>query len=299
MLPSLVLGSIFNFLIGWVMKLKQEILIKLSQDENIQYKAAAIVLIHIAKRQNNSGQVNNLHYTEICEETGYTRTTFYDTLRSLENGGYISVGHEKRNGFYDIKIAGNSFNGKIKDQYLNLNDQEILSTDLKLLSTAELKIYLYGRMTNFTTENRKNPYSAVSVTRIAQIIGIKSHYLIKRMIENIKQYTKMAINIEQQRNKPNWLSEIIYLACPKSNEKAFSFDDFAMYYHDIKAQCKRAGIDSGTDDQSISDAVTLINQYHKRIDAAQIHKFLINTILKRRSVEPKYLNMLLRKEYSI
>jgi len=281
------------------MKLKQEILIRLSQDENIQYKAAAIVLIHIAKRQNTSGHVSNLHYTEICDETGYTRTTFYDTLRSLENGGYIRVVHEKKNGFYDVRIVGNDFNGKIKDQYLNLNDKELLSQDLKLLSTAELKIYLYGRMTNYTTENRKNPYSAVSIMRLAQIIGVKSHYLIKRMIENIKQYTKMAINIEKQSDKPNWLSEILYLACPKSNEKAFNFDDFAMYYYDIKAHCKRAGIDSGTDNKSISDAVMLINQYHKQINAIQIHKYLVDTILKRRSVEPKYLNMMLRKEFSI
>lgn len=280
------------------MRLKHRIITKMMNDENITFRSAIIILINLVKRQNKMGYANNIHYKEICEDADYTRESFYTALKQLRDNGYIQIVHIKRNGFYDVKIIDNTFD-KLKEQYLNLNDKELLDKNLKSLSTSELKIYLYGRMTIYTTENRKNPYSQVSVMRIAQIIGVKSHYLIKKMIENIKRYTKMVVNLERESNKPNWLAEILYLACPKSSEKAFVYDDFAMYYYDIKSRCNRAGIDSGIDEQSIHDAVTLINQYHKRIDPNQIYKFILNTIMKRRAVEPKYLNMMLRTEFSI
>ncbi len=281
------------------MRLKHKIITKMMNDENLTFKSDIIILINIAKLQNKSGYANNVHYKDLCEDADYTRESFYKALKELRNNGYIRIVHEKRNGLYDIKIIDNELNTKTKEQYLNLNDKELLSKNLKSLSTSELKLYLYGRMTIYTTENRKHPYSAVSVMRIAQIIGIKSHYLIKRMIENIKRYTKMVVNLERESDKPNWLAEVLYLACPKSSEKAFNFDDFPMYYYDIKAHCKRAGIDAGADEQSIHDAVTLVNQYHKRIDPNQIYKFILNTIMKRRAVEPKYLNMMLRSEFGI
>lgn len=281
------------------MRLKHKIITKMMDDENLTFRSAIIILINIAKRQNKSGYANNVHYQDICDDSNYTRDSFYRALDELRDNGYIRIVHEKRNGFYDIKIIDNNFDSKTKEQYLNLNDKELLGKDLKSLSTSELKLYLYGRMTIYTTENRKNPYSAVSIMRLAQIIGIESHYLIKKMIENIKKYTKMAINIERESNKPNWLAEILYLAYPKSSEKAFDFDDFGMYYYDIIGHCRRAGIDSGTEEQSIRDAVTLVNQYNKRIESNQTYKFILNTIMKRRAVEPKYLHMALRTEFGI
>jgi len=280
------------------MRLKSSILIKLQNDETIQYKAAVIILMHMAKRQNNNGYVKDLHYSEVCGETGYVRQTFYDTLKALRTGGYIKYHHLQKNGFYDIQILNNTISKG--DQFLKLNDKELLSRELRNLSTAELKLYLYGRQSCYTTEKRKKAYTSITVMRLAQIIGIseKSVYLIKSMLEKVKSKTKMAINIEGNSDKPNWPSEILYLAYASNSEKEFDYDDCGMYSHSIKSNCRRAGIDSGVDQKAIMDTANLIIQYHKKADPNAMLKFIIDTILKRRSNEPKYIHQVLRDRFS-
>ncbi len=279
------------------MRIKTKILYDLLADESIQ-RMAILVFLHIVRRQDRMANAENIHYTEFMCELDCCKSSVYSSFDKLVEGGYILYSQDKQNGFYTFKVKGNEFTKKSNEQYLNLNDKEIWSDEVKNLTPSELKIYLYGKMNNYISEDKKNMYSAISVLRLSQLVKIKGIYRIKKLIENLISTTRIKINTENNSGKPNWASEVLYISFPK-RENAFTFDDFAMYYQKVKSFCKRSHIDIGDDSESLTDTVNLINIYNKKVDPQMMLKSITNIIYKRRAVEPKYIHHMIKTEFAL
>ncbi len=276
------------------MYLKHEILYRLLEDD--LQTAGYHILINLVQKQDKMGYVNNIHYIDIAEETGYSRQTVNHIFHVLEQKKYIRFSQMKQNGFYDITIIDNIKKFSKGVQYLNLNDIEFTDGTSRSLTKASLKLFLYGKMHCYTSEKKQRPLTAIRLELFCSKYKIKSLYHVKQLIERVHEKTKMVIRFADDRK--NITDAMMYLNGPKTPAKAFEFDDYLSYHHKIKSFCKRAQIDS-YDDNALSDTVKLINQYYKKIEPVKLLEFIIETIRKRRSVDAKYIHFVAREQFSL
>jgi len=93
----------------------------------VQHKisgAAVSFLIHVARFQDDRGNIQGLHYKETAKAIGCHEQYFYPVLKSLEYHDFIKVDWSSGvQGYWDIQILDNTFtsNADYKKGYINVN----------------------------------------------------------------------------------------------------------------------------------------------------------------------------------
>jgi len=287
--------------------------------------AVSSVYLTLVKLSNRFGRVDQIHYRELIDETGFQKSTVLEAFQILSRESYfyklknesdketwiqrdevdpdleelaiekkirpimINVFHPKRNGMYNFEICNNHVvHGR--DQYLNLNNKAIWKLINSKPSTYTLRICLYVFLYAYQGEKKK--LATISVSKLCEIIGAKAIYYIKSIIEKIEVLTPIRVTRDKNSEKKNYSKEILYFSKPKDTEQEYPFDTYKGFHHEVKSFCLQKGIDVGLGE--LHDTINLINQYHKKESDIEILKHIKDLIYKKREINSRYIHTTLR-----
>lgn len=232
------------------MKIKCSLLLKWCECNLTNKEFTFLLLIARYQDKDGYGHVKGIYYKDIMEKCNMCQMTFYMVLRSLKQKGLID--YTRKNKDYDITILNNDFSyeGALKEGYINLNKSIFDEEKFKKLRVNE-KILLMLFMS--VTYKNKGSYR----------IGIKTFY---------EKYTKL-LGVTQKvlRSYLHSLKEffniwvkggnyyIRFLAREFKEKKEKEIDQYLD--HIINTECRRNKVDTNQNDDNFKDTITVIKQY--------------------------------------
>lgn len=286
-------------------------------------KSAILIYLQIVKRQDNVGFVDLVHYTDLTQNTGVTKRSFYNAIKTLEEYGYITKENNKRDGFYTFNVEFNTYlddeDFKSLGGYLNLNDKDLDMSILKNLNPTELKIVLYSKTYAFD-----KGYVRIGAKKFCEKIGIKDIYRFKEIISKLKDKTKVYnvvvekadkqrtfnraniyMNVSKKISKPDpkKLDKKTYEERKKqyNKQRIYLFDDYLLYAQKITTTCRKNKID--TSNSSIKDNIAaltgLVNQYHEHVPANTICNYICELIVRIQGIEEKLIHKRIINNFNI
>ena len=101
-------------------------------------KAEIDFIIEISHYQEESGRVHGVYYKTICEAIGISYETFYITMRSLEEKGFLQL-EKSHYTDWDIIIKDNDFSyaGALKEGYISTGHDFFYADSFKSLKAKE------------------------------------------------------------------------------------------------------------------------------------------------------------------
>ena len=149
------------------------------------------ILLYIARFQDVYGHLRNLNYRFVTEETGMSKQTFYSSLRSLEEKGFINViFNERQWGYFNVSILDNDFSDVLYKQdysdkpYLSTNTYSFLYTSdfIKLsASNKRLILFIIRRL-----GGRKK--IRLRMETLKTFAGVRSDRSIYKFLKNVRKW---------------------------------------------------------------------------------------------------------------
>lgn len=244
-------------------KLKIEVLYKMIQQKLTSTEVN--FMVYISHFQDDSGNVQGVHYQKACRELGISHQKFYDTLRGLKKKRIILLGKE----FYsdwNIKILGNDFSypEAFSEGYLNMAhslfyDRQFLTLKAgeKLLAMELLRISEVKR--NQGAWSREGGYKG---GQKGYCIGVENFYekytqllgVTKRVVQKYMSSLRGWFSIGIQK-KLYWITPL-----KKVWKRSGEHTDAEAYNGHIgDVICRRERISYTR--ETFQDAVRLISQY--------------------------------------
>lgn len=209
-------------------------------------------LIYISRFQDDAGNINGVHYKEVCENMNISYQGFYDIKKSLMIKGIIQC--NKSNYIdHDIMIKENDFSyvENFTESYINTNHDIFFDPDFfKMKAGAKL----------LTMEMMKISYS----NRGKVMIGVKKFFdkycqifkVTKRVMHGYLMQLKrfFSIGIKDGKYYITPLVKIYNHGQPSENDRYSE--------HQIKTICRRNRMEV-SDQKAVKDIGVLAGQYRK------------------------------------
>lgn len=103
------------------------------------------VILFLASRQNQYGEVIGITYQQVCEEVGICKSYFYKTLHQLEEYGILEISYLQEDyGTWKVTLRSNEFSCKedYKKGYFKINRKVLFSDSFRELNRTEKVILL-------------------------------------------------------------------------------------------------------------------------------------------------------------
>lgn len=102
-------------------------------------------ILEVAQYQDDSGNVQNINYKDVCSNIDICKSAFFKFLNELQTKEIIEINYiEQEYNFWNIKLIDNDFSDqeKYKDGYLNINNDFLHSKEFLKFTKGEKVIVL-------------------------------------------------------------------------------------------------------------------------------------------------------------
>ncbi len=236
-------------------KIRREVLDKMIE-KNLSSMQVSM-LIYLSRYQNNAGVIKGVHYKAACEDTGMSKQSFYNVLRSLVDKGMITLQKEKEDSIdWDIQILDNDCtaisNGEKGKQYINTNKGIYYNQNFLKAKAKEklLAMYLMRRC----HENRGSIWMKVGNFRkhYTELLQCSARAL-RGYISTLKQFFSIGVKDGMCYVRPlAWAQEV-----GKTSERT------RLHEHLVRVACRRCKISS--ENNAVKETASLLHQYRRQI----------------------------------
>lgn len=241
--------------------------------------------IELSKRQDCTGRVDGVSYSEFMEILGCSKATFYNSLNRLEKLEYITAKSDRK-GYWTVTILNNVFLKKedLKQSYMRTNVDFLYSDDFKKMSWVEKKICLYLHL-------NKNPREKLEryILTLTKAVGLKVVSVVQAALEKVSKFFPHTIVQGEQGKK---------IVFGNSNIAKNEETEASNYIsHKLKHLCDIFKIKHT--DNDIKSVATLSGQYCRDITFDRFMNIVQRVIYKEtvdKSLKPNYVNYLCKLE---
>lgn len=275
-------------------KLKNSVIDRMLQER--LKKAEIDFLIEISHYQDDSGRIYGVYYKDICAATGISYETFYTSLHSLEERGFVKT-EKNYYGDWDITILDNDFSypDAVKEGYISTGHDIFYNTAFRKLKAGEkllalqfLKIAGAGKRYHIGVQLLYEKY--------CKLLGITKRTL-QVYLGTLKSFFSIGI-----KSKMYWITPLVAVfknAAPRDAQ------NFAGHIGRVACRRNRA---SYTQD-SWRDTTELIRQYAQQLQGVVAEVFMraVSTSIERinesvgdkrkwnRQLNPKFIHKIIRE----
>lgn len=247
------------------------------------------LLFHILQYQDEYGIIKGIDYKDIIEEIEIAKSTFYKTLKGLEDKGILEINYMHNNySMWEVQICNNVFrDGNYDDYskgYFNVNYSFLHSHCFYDLTKGEKVLAV-----ELIRAHNRRPKDDIVVSTIKKITDWTGNSILSvgKFINTLSLY----FNISVENNR-------VTVSCENGCFSRNKCEKDTFNEYNIKYELKIRGYKSS--DESIKDACVLAKQYAglgrdafrnaliKSIDNfGEIKANYMNTILSTKSKEEK------------
>lgn len=205
-------------------KLSRIVVEKLISDKNISAIQIDLLLL-LCSIQDECGDFSNVHFTDVTIALSCCKATFYNALLALEKANYIKINWNDRM-CWSGTVVSNVFSDSEDDKkgYLRTNISALYSRKFKNLKANEKKILLF-LFTNYKTETGMDAY----IKTIGSWIGIDNISLIRKYLENIKEFFPFSYKESLQGTLVSFKSNITFVANSDNEASAYLYKLFKRF----------------------------------------------------------------------
>ncbi len=221
-------------------------------------------ILYIARYQNEYGVAKGIYYKDVCEAAGLSFQGFYDCKASLEEKGIIFC-MKKSYYDWDITILDNSFKGKENygRGYISLHNNMVRSEEFQKCRVGA-KLLALLLMRDYNIARKKSGKTAYQILKDNFLTKYKKMFgVTARVLRSYLGELAPFLDIYLDAGRKYYIT-FKRTATGVDLSKVKSEND-ELREHDIKISCRRNKVKSITDEEK-NDLMTVLAQYHKRID---------------------------------
>lgn len=211
-------------------------------------KAEIDFLIEISHYQDDAGKIYGVYYKDICKAIGISAETFYVTMHSLVEKGFLDL-NKSHYTDWDIVIRGNDFTypGALKEGYINTGHDLFYSDSFRALKGNE-KLLAMQLLKISGVNKRYRIGMDVFLEKYANLFRV-TRRTIQAYIHSLKRFFKICI-----KNR-------LYVIIPE--QECFKYnapgDSKNLSDHLVSVACRRNR--ATYTDESLKDTIGLVKQY--------------------------------------
>lgn len=245
-------------------------------------------LLLLTKYQNNFGVVEGVNYRYFCDELNISTSSFFECLKHLEERKYIKA-ELMCKGYWKITILDNCFfnaDDLKENTYLNTNKDFLYSKEFRKLKVNEKKLCLY--LLTQPTINQNINFN-IYTGKIKKLLGIKTDYIIRKYLNNIKQFfpNKIRLGKGYEKGADKVTFTTTYVTEDGSTSEKTQYIQFMIDYliTRFKIKCSL---------EDFKDLLTVINQYTYKITFNKLISIVKYNIIETKIVAPALINTILK-----
>lgn len=232
-----------------------------------------LVLLCIARWQNESGWIGGVRKDEVCSITGISSQSFYNAVAGLEQKGILRKEKRNRNDI-DLKILNNDFQNKnFSEGYLSLAHAIFKNSEFLKMKSREILLLLDILKNCIAGKKAFLIGSRIFFEKYRKLLGVNER-TIKGYLKAIKKFFSVKLHQEIYSFLP--IPSKIY----GEKTKTISPGEARAYRkHVVSSICIRTKI--GTyKSKDLEDIMGLLSQYREHASEEKLEEALANAVEK-------------------